>query len=253
MKILFLLLFIPLVSLRLHTDDLFELEELLRPEHKSHIKSSYFDYLLGDNNNDENDDDAPRYRLPPKKTYGVEEDNDDDDAFVPPIKPHPDETPDDDDSPPDETTTRTKVRPKTEESSKCIDQYEIKSEQIVRVKYLQDNARLMRMISIEQPSASSQFSLKEICIMKCCAEKDCDLAMLSEQHTRVKSLPHRDGRRSDDLGLSLVVGWIQMLLIRLQWNVSIGLSSRLLSDVPEENCFELHRISSNRFDRRTTR
>lgn len=168
MNFLFLLVFIPLVSLRLHTDDLRELEELLQPEHKSHIKSSYFDYLLG-NNDDVDDDDVEisPFRFPSRKIY----ENDDD--FVPPIEFNRD----------DETTTM-KIRPKTEDASKCVDQYEIKSEQIVRVKYLKDNAKLMRMISIEQPSASSQFSLKEICIMKCCAENDCDLAMLSEQHTR---------------------------------------------------------------------
>jgi hypothetical protein len=139
-----------------HVNDLFKLEELFKSKYNRHgtrIDSADLLDLLRSNQ------DASR---------SSDENNDEQDSNT--IL--------------DELTTR-KVPLISESLSTCIDQYETKSEQLVKVKYLHDNAFMIRFVSIDPPSVASTLSLKEICLAKCCSEPNCDLAMLSEQHTHV--------------------------------------------------------------------
>lgn len=74
------------------------------------------------------------------------------------------------------------------EASLCINEFDVKSEQLVKVKELKNGAYMIRFIRIEEPSASHGLDIKDICMLNCCVEKNCDLAMLSEQRTKVSFL-----------------------------------------------------------------
>ena len=148
LSLVLLVVFISNVQLRRHLDDLFELENLLNNKYERHSSQAHTDALLDLFDNDDQVDYSEERR-----------------------------------------TTSSVVTEKIANlgsSSSCVNQYEIKPESLVKVKYLTDDAHLIRFITIEQPSISSELSLKEICMLKCCAERGCDLAMLSEQQTRVK-------------------------------------------------------------------
>ncbi|CAF1180013.1 unnamed protein product [Adineta ricciae] len=70
-----------------------------------------------------------------------------------------------------------------EEASICINEFDIQAEQLVKVKELKNGARMIRFVQLEEPTASHGLDIKDICMLNCCVEKDCDLAMLSEQRT----------------------------------------------------------------------
>jgi len=72
-----------------------------------------------------------------------------------------------------------------EEASLCINEFDIKSEQLVKVKELKNGAYMIRFVRIEEPSVSHGLDIRDICMLNCCVEKNCDLAMLSEQRTNV--------------------------------------------------------------------
>ena len=75
-----------------------------------------------------------------------------------------------------------------DEASLCINEYDMKSEKLVKVNELKNGARMIRFIRIEEPSSSHGLDVRDICMLNCCVEKDCDLAMLSEQRTKVTYL-----------------------------------------------------------------
>ena len=75
-----------------------------------------------------------------------------------------------------------------DEASLCINEFDVKSEQLVKVKEFKNGAHMIRIVRIEEPSSSHGLDIKDICMLNCCVEKSCDLAMLSEQATNVSSL-----------------------------------------------------------------
>lgn len=78
-----------------------------------------------------------------------------------------------------------------DEASLCINEFDVKSEQLVKVKEFKNGAHMIRIVRIEEPSSSHGLDIKDICMLNCCVEKFCDLAMLSEQATNVSSLVFR--------------------------------------------------------------
>ncbi|CAF0740553.1 unnamed protein product [Adineta steineri] len=70
-----------------------------------------------------------------------------------------------------------------EEASLCINEFDVKTETLVKVKELKNGAHMIRFVRIEEPSSSHGLDIKDICMLNCCVEKTCDLAMLSEQRT----------------------------------------------------------------------
>lgn len=72
-----------------------------------------------------------------------------------------------------------------EEASLCINEYDIKTEQLVKVKEFKNGARMIRFVRIDEPSSTHGLDIKDICMLNCCVEEACDLAMLSEQRTNV--------------------------------------------------------------------
>ena len=82
------------------------------------------------------------------------------------------------------TTTESYV----DEASLCINEFDIKTEQLVKVKELKNGAHMIRFIRIEEPSSSHGLTVRDICMLNCCIEEGCDLAMLSEQRTNVNYL-----------------------------------------------------------------
>lgn len=75
-----------------------------------------------------------------------------------------------------------------DEASLCINEFDTKSEQLVKVKELKNGAHMIRFVRIEEPSTSHGLDIRDICMLNCCVEKYCDLAMLSEQRTNVRFL-----------------------------------------------------------------
>jgi hypothetical protein len=72
-----------------------------------------------------------------------------------------------------------------EQASLCINEFDVKTEQLVKVKELKNGAHMIRFVRIDEPSSSHGLDIKDICMLNCCVEKYCDLAMLSEQRTNV--------------------------------------------------------------------
>jgi len=70
-----------------------------------------------------------------------------------------------------------------DEASLCINEFDVKSEQLVKVKELKNGAHMIRIVRIDEPSSTHGLDIKDICMLNCCVEKTCDLAMLSEQAT----------------------------------------------------------------------
>jgi hypothetical protein len=75
-----------------------------------------------------------------------------------------------------------------EEASLCINEFDVKTELLIKVKELKNGAHMIRFVRIEEPSSSHGLDIKDICMLNCCVEKYCDLAMLSEQRTNVSSI-----------------------------------------------------------------
>jgi hypothetical protein len=87
-----------------------------------------------------------------------------------------------------ETTTIAAADNYLEEASLCINEYDIKTEQLVKVKELKNGAHMIRFVRIDEPFSSHGLDIKDICMLNCCVEKYCDLAMLSEQRTNVSGI-----------------------------------------------------------------
>jgi hypothetical protein len=165
MKIFILLIFALIcpIELRLHKDDRYELDDLF------------------------NQYDRVKHR-PNKQEYA--DDDADDDQYIPASYEHKkvypsrkkvlemdeDETKDDP-LPPESTET---------DSSTCLEKYEVRSEELVKVKELKNGAHMIRYILLDKRTLSSNLNLKEHCMLNCCSQKTCDVAMLSEQPTHVK-------------------------------------------------------------------
>ncbi|CAF3339631.1 unnamed protein product [Rotaria sp. Silwood2] len=79
--------------------------------------------------------------------------------------------------------TQTTTQSYIEEASLCINEFDIKTEQLVKVKELKNGAHMIRFVRIDEPSSSHGLDIKDICMLNCCVEEKCDLAMLSEQRT----------------------------------------------------------------------
>ena len=175
---LVLLLFVSRVQLRRSSNDLYDFEDLLqskRDRRPSHSSQQYLLDLLS------HEQEFPS-SFDEKKIYDEENDDDvDEDESSDPIR-----AANSDQSSMIEGTTRRTAVTGSEQAGTCTNQYEARSDQLVKVKSLKNNARMIRFVSIDQPPVSSRLSLKEICMLKCCAEKTCDLAMLSEQRTHVR-------------------------------------------------------------------
>ena len=75
-----------------------------------------------------------------------------------------------------------------DDAALCINEFDVKTEQLVKVKELKNGAHMIRFVRIDEPSASHGLDLRDICMLNCCVEKYCDLAMLSEQRTNVSLL-----------------------------------------------------------------
>ncbi|CAF1614580.1 unnamed protein product [Rotaria magnacalcarata] len=70
-----------------------------------------------------------------------------------------------------------------DEASLCINEFDVKTEQLVKVKELKNGAHMIRFVRIDEPSTAHGLDIKDICMLNCCVEENCDLAMLSEQRT----------------------------------------------------------------------
>jgi len=178
--ILFLLLLISPVELRRRTDDddIYELDDTNnnkydRPKHYPNKQ-----YIA-----DENDDDDDQYypsSFQQKKVYPSrkkvlnenEYNNDEPESNVP----------SDDLLPTEIATTH---QNDLSDKSKCINKYDINSEQLVKVKELKNGAHMIRHVLIDKRSLPSDVNIRDSCMLDCCTEETCDLAMLSEQPTHV--------------------------------------------------------------------
>ncbi|UJR15509.1 hypothetical protein I4U23_002450 [Adineta vaga] len=81
------------------------------------------------------------------------------------------------------TTTTTISQSDKSDPSVCTEKYDIKSEQLVKVKELTNGARMIRYVVVDIRTLPSGVTVKDSCMTSCCAQKSCDLAMLSEQPT----------------------------------------------------------------------
>jgi hypothetical protein len=172
MKFFILLVFVLIspIELRLHDDDeRFELDDLLNQydRHKNQPSKKLYN----------NDDDAENT----------------DDQYMPSAYEHKKAYPsrkkvlqsDYEDISIDEPSTTQATEP---DSSTCLDKYDIRSEQLVKVKELKNGAHLIRYVLLDKRTLSSTLNIKEHCMVNCCEQKTCDVAMLSEQPTHVRSV-----------------------------------------------------------------
>ena len=219
-SVLFLVVFVSFVELRRHSSDLYGLDDLLnrkrdRPQH----------YSLGDDNDDDEQESRSIYEMDtPERQAEAGEDSVDEPKRARPSKPHRVASFVDD----DETTTK---RTTSANPSACFTDYETRAEQLVKVKDLKNNERLIRVALIDKASISS--GLKDACMQHCCSQDTCDLAMLSEQHTHVS---HRSVSLSHSLSRS---GRLQMLPVRLQWKLSTSRPPGLFHYDTKDRCLVL--------------
>ena len=155
--LLFLLSITPIQS-RLQDDDIYQLEDLLTGKHNRHP-----------------------YR-PNHQQYEEEQEEEtgnDDDQYIPTSFEHDKVHP-----------SRKKVLPvdedDTEDSSICLDKYQLRSEQLVKVSELKNGAHLIDHILLDKRTLPSNLNIREHCMLKCCSRKSCDLAMLSEKPSHVR-------------------------------------------------------------------
>lgn len=78
-----------------------------------------------------------------------------------------------------------------DEASLCINEFDVKPEQLVKVKEFKNGAHMIRIVRIDEPSAAHGLDVRDVCMLNCCVEKLCDLAMLSEQQTKVSDIDRR--------------------------------------------------------------
>lgn len=190
--VLVLLLLISPIELRRHENDddndNYELSDLLKEQFNQyqHRGKPSFGLEETDTNDDDDDQDySSSYRR--TKTHPSRK------------KVLPDNVFDNEDPNADDVTTRITssadkiTKPTTNnqhdmsDSSTCTDKYDIKSEQLVKVKELTNGARMIRYTLVDKRTLPIGVTVKDECMSNCCAEKSCDLAMLSEQPTHVSS------------------------------------------------------------------
>ncbi|CAF1114091.1 unnamed protein product [Adineta ricciae] len=186
--ILVLLLLISPIELRRHEneddDDNYELSDLLKEQfnqYQHHGKPSFDQEET--NTNDDDDDQyyssshrrtkthPSRKKVLPDNIFNNEDSNTDD--VTTRITSSADKI----------TTPTTNDQHDMSDSSVCTDKYDIKSEQLVRVKELTSGARMIRYTLVDKRTLPMGVTVKDGCMSNCCAEKSCDLAMLSEQPT----------------------------------------------------------------------
>ena len=176
--ILFLLITISPIELRRRNEDYYELEDLLnnnyqRPKH--HPNKPYVPEPTDDDQYVPSlpDDEKPypsRKKVLDENDNGVfnqESDNDDQsDQII-------------------QSTTTTINENEMSKTSSCTNKYDIKSEQLVKVKELKNGAHMIRYVLIDKRTLSPNLKVKDGCMLACCSEKTCDLAMLSEKPAHV--------------------------------------------------------------------
>ena len=165
--ILTLLGLIPLVELNFSDDDLYELEELLHNEYHRHHKhrpnKQYIHNQVGDNEYSSLYESEELYPLH-RKVLDYNDDTNEKSEIH---------------------NERDRVLPKTmnekelSDPSLCVNEYDIRTGRLVKVKQLRYGARMLRY-TIDKKSFSSAFDIKNNCMLHCCAEKSCDLVMLDE-------------------------------------------------------------------------
>jgi hypothetical protein len=178
MKI-FILVFFLLISpieLRLRDDDIYELDDLLNNKY-DRVKYRPNKKYITDETDD--DDDGDQYAPPSssfrhKKVYPPRKDvfNDNEEYENDDIE--------------NELLPKTTHKTDLSDTSLCFNDYNIRSEQLVKVKELKNGAHMIRYSLIDKRILPSNLNVKDNCMLNCCSEKTCDLAMLSEQPTHVK-------------------------------------------------------------------
>lgn len=229
--VIFLLLLISSIEPRRHNDDLYGIDDLLGNEynhkHRAKKPDNFFDNDDDDNNN--NDDDDAEEFLPVRRPH---ENSPSSHRKRPTIKEEPDEDYQrDGDNENDDVTER--LSPTTSaagaietkefspEASLCLHNYDIKPEQLIKVKELKNGAHLIRHEVIDKNALPSNINLHDSCMLACCREKTCDLAMMGEQPTRVTLILFY---LKISFSYLLSSGRLQMLFIRLQWQLWISIT-----------------------------
>ncbi|CAF1306671.1 unnamed protein product [Adineta steineri] len=182
--VLFLAVLISSVELRRYDNNLYDLEDLLTNKYEEYKHRPDPQY-----NADEGDE-VPDYsaslqdkkiypsneKLLPENDY-VEEESESYDTttkVIPSKKTKSTTT----------ATTTLAIDPKdSSDASTCVAKYDIKPEQLVKVKELTNGARMIRYVLIDKRTLPFNVKVKDSCMQECCKEKTCDLAMLSEQPT----------------------------------------------------------------------
>jgi hypothetical protein len=174
MKIfILLLLLISPIELRLHNDDIYELDNLLNKYDK--------------------------YKYRPDKSYISNDDDDDDEQDFPSSyqhkKAHPSRKKIDNTNKESETDdsedplllkkTTTTQHDDLSDTVSCFNGYNLQIEQLVKVKELKNGAHMIQHTLIDKRTLGADVDIRDECMLNCCAEKTCDLAMISEQPTHV--------------------------------------------------------------------
>jgi len=182
MKIFILIFILSINSIesRFRNDDIYELDDLLKKYDRYNYRPNkpYIPDLTDDDDNNNGDEDDDQYipssyqhkKLYPsrKKVLNENEESENDDTLNELLLPKT-------------TTTTTDVS----DTSLCFNDYTIRSEQLIKVKELKNGAHMIRYTLIDKRLLSSNHNIKDNCMLDCCSEKNCDLAMLSEQPTHV--------------------------------------------------------------------
>jgi hypothetical protein len=210
--VLLFLLLIAYVDLRRQNDsndidNMYELDELLSNynHHKSHSNKEYLQDLSDDNQKSSSSFQREKKYSSRKKV--LEDGDTGDEPEKPSRRIHSSKA--NNQSELSDTInratqkTKTTTQSYTEEASLCINEFDVKTEQLVKVKELKNGAHLIRFIRIEEPSSSHGLDIKDICMLNCCVEKNCDLAMLSEQRTNVSLCFF-----CSDYCLKSIIGWL---------------------------------------------
>jgi hypothetical protein len=174
--ILFLLILISHVDLRRRNDDdIYELEDLFNNKYREKHRPEKEDTLDSTDEEPYIPSSHKHEKEYPSHKKVLEEDNylNGEDESYPAYSSKSDDLA--------ESTTAANQNDVTQTPS-CINQYNIKYEQLIKVKQLKNGAHMIRYVLID---TSPDRNIKGLCMEHCCAEKTCDLAMLSEQRTRV--------------------------------------------------------------------
>ena len=233
MRLLPVLLFALIVRVDLRRQTADEIDDLLDTANRYMTQSKNKEYLP-ETNDDEEPDRLPSFAR--EKKYSsrkkVLDDPDDDEQQDKPRRTHASKS--NNRSASSETNSRamatSTIRNYADEASLCINEFDVKPEQLVKVKDLKNGAHMIRFVLIDEPSSSHGLDIKDICMLNCCVEKNCDLAMLSEQRTKVRFVSADD----ELLHLGVLLERLQMLPVRVQWELYVRTASRLHEHGPEE-------------------